>query len=102
MVLSRVVPSICMSCDHSRDSNWRPLSVVTVEGTPNLEILPLMNSCATVSAVMSEMAKASGQRVKRSTQVSMYVQPLEGGRGPTRSMCTPSNLASGVSNVEKL
>ena len=29
---------------------------------------------------------ASGQRVKRSMQVSRYTYPLEGGRGSTRSM----------------
>ena len=54
----------------SLDSNWRPRSVEMVDGTPNLAIHPEANVKATVSAVMSGMGSASGQRVKRSMQVS--------------------------------
>ena len=81
------------------DSNCRPRSVVTVDGVPNLAIHVWTNARATVSAVLSAIGMASGHRVKRSTQVRIYGQPLEGGRGPTRSMCTLSNLESGVAKV---
>ena len=47
------------------------------------------------------MGMASGQRVKRLTQVRRYVQPREGGSGPTISMCTMSKRASGVENVAR-
>ena len=40
-----------------------------VEGEPKRAIQPLTNASATVSAVMFVMGMASGQRVKRSTQV---------------------------------
>ncbi len=43
-----------------------------VDGTPNRETYPWMNACATVSAVMSCIGKASGHRVYRSMQVRMY------------------------------
>ena len=49
---------------------------------------------ATVSAVMLGMGIASGQRVNWSIQVRRYMKPLEGGRGPTMSMCTLSKCAS--------
>ena len=52
------------------DSNWRPWSVETVDGTPDWEIHPLRKARATVCAVMSVIGIASGQRVKRSVQVS--------------------------------
>ena len=44
---------------------------------------------------------ASGQRVKRSTQVSRYLKPSAYGRGPTIMMCTWSNLSVGSSNLQK-
>ena len=46
------------------------------------------NTLATVLAVPSGMGIVSGHRVKRSMQVSKYTEPLEGGKGPTRSMWT--------------
>ena len=42
-------------------SNWQPLSVVTVEGTPNRDIQVLMNMQARDSAVISVSRTASGQ-----------------------------------------
>ena len=68
------------------DSNCGPLSVVTVDGTPNRAIQPLTNALATDSAVIFMMGMASGQRVKRSMHVSRYEYPFDGGSGPTISM----------------
>ena len=59
-----------MSSLQSVDSNWRPRSVETIDGIPNREIHPLRKARATVCAVMSVIGIASGQRVKRSIQVS--------------------------------
>jgi len=42
------------------------------EGVPNLEVQPLRNACATVSAVLSIMGIALGHCVNLSTQVSKY------------------------------
>ena len=44
-----------------------------VDGTPNLAIHPDTNARATVSAEMSLIGIASGQRVNLSTQVSRYL-----------------------------
>ena len=68
------------------------------KGTPKRAIHPDRSVRATVSAVMLAMGKASGQRVKRSTQVSMYEYPLDGGRGPVISMWMCENRSSGVGN----
>ena len=70
-----------------------------VEGAPKRDTHCEMNAWATVSADMSGIGIASGHLVKRSTHVRRYVLPFEGGRGPTRSMWTWSNLASGVAKV---
>jgi hypothetical protein len=64
-------------------------------GQPKRDIQPVSRARATVSAVMSGMGMASGQRVKRSTAVRQYVWPSDVGRGPTRSMWTWRNLAAG-------
>ncbi len=77
-----------------------PLSVVTVEGTPNLEIQPCRKVAATDSAVMFTRGMASGHLVNLSMQVSKYVCPLEVGSGPTKSMWMESNLALGGTKVE--
>ena len=60
--------------------------VVIVEGAPNAATQCEMNACATISAACSGMGIATGQQVKRSTHVSRYVLPSDGGGGPTRSM----------------
>ena len=85
----------------SSDSNWRPLSVEMVEGVPKRATQPEMKARATVSAVISGIGMASGQRVKRSMQVSRYVCPLECGRGPTRSMWMWSKRMSGLAKVDR-
>ena len=50
---------------------------------------------------MLVMEMTSGQRVKRSTQVRRYVNPRDGGRGPTRLMLMASNGASEVQNEDR-
>ena len=82
------VPRSAVKAFHKCDSNWRPRSVVTVEGVPNRVIQVWRNACATVSAVLSSIGIASGQRVNRSMHVNMYTEPFERGNGPTRSMWT--------------
>ena len=82
-------------------SNWAPLSVVIVAGVPKCAIHPLKKASATVSAGISTIGMASGQRVKRSKQVSKYVKPSAYGRGPTISICTWSNLSVGSVNLPK-
>ena len=52
---------------------------------------PLTKASATDSAVMLVKGITSGQRVNLSMQVRMYVKPLDGGSGPTRSMWIMSN-----------
>ena len=61
-----------MTLLHTLDSNWLPWSDVRLRGTPNLDTHVLMKARATVSVVMSASGVASGQRVKRSTQVKIY------------------------------
>ena len=100
MVLHRVEPRSCISFRQSADSNCRPRSVVTVDGTPNHEIHPLTNALATTSAVIAEIGMASVQRVNLSTHVKRYEQPSKGGSGPTMSMWIKWNLASGVEKVD--
>ena len=60
MVRVRFEPSKRMSSVHKVDSNWRPLSVVTVEGTPKRAIQLLVKARATVSAVMSAIGIGFG------------------------------------------
>ena len=86
---------------HNFYSNWAPLSVVIVAGVPNCAIHPLKKASATVSALISTSGIASGQRVKRSTQVSRYLKPSAYGKCPTISICMWSNLSVGSSNLPK-
>ena len=74
--------------------------MVIVEGTPNRAIQQCTKACATASAVIVVIGMASGHHVRLSIHVSRYLNPSEGGRGPTRSMWTRSNRAPGVANVE--
>jgi hypothetical protein len=80
------MPQILARERNSCDSNWRPWSVVIVCGQPKRDIQPVMRARATVSAVMSGIGIASGQRVNRSTAVRQYAKPADVGRGPTRSI----------------
>ena len=95
------IPNWLHKPSHNFDSNWAPLSVVIVAGVPNRAIHPLKKASATVSALISTSGMASGQRVKRSTQVSRYLKPSAYGRGPTISICMWSNLSVGLSNLLK-
>ena len=67
MVRRCLQPKMCRSLAQSLDSNLCPRSVV---GTPNRAIHPKANVWATVSAVISGIGNASGQRVNRSIHVS--------------------------------
>ena len=90
-----------ISSFHRHKINWRLLSVEIVEGTPKRAIQLPTKAQATVSAVISVIRMASGYHVNRSIQVSIYLNSLERGSGPTMSMCTISNRASGVAKVDK-
>ena len=63
------IPNWLHKPSHNFDSDWAPLSVVIVAGVPNRAIHPLKKAWATVSALISTSGIASGQRVRRSTQV---------------------------------
>ena len=97
----RTIPNWLHKPSHNFDSNWAPLSVVIVAGVPKRAIHPLKNASATVSARISTIGVASGQHVKRSTQVSKYLKPSAYGSGPTKSICTWSNLSVGSVNLPK-
>ena len=56
------------------------------------------NAWAQTTVVVSFRGIASGHREKRSTIVRRWVNPLEGGRGPTRSTCMWSKRRFGMSN----
>jgi hypothetical protein len=86
VVLVRCIPHSFARLWKSCDSNWRPWLVVIVCGQPKRDMQPECRARDTVSAVMSGMGKASGQRVKRSRAVRQYWNPAEDGSGPTRSM----------------
>ena len=83
----RTIPNWLHRPSHNFDSNWAPLSVVIVAGVPNRAIHPLKKASAFVSALISTSGMASGQRVKRSTQVSRYLKPSAYGKGLTVSIC---------------
>jgi len=63
-------PKSCIRWFHNADSKCFPRLVVTVDGTPYLEIYPWTKTCATVSGVILLIGKASGHRVKQSMQVN--------------------------------
>ena len=60
-----LVPSNVISLLQRFDSNCRPRSVVMVEGTPKRKIQVHRKAFATVSAVLSAIGIASGQRAYR-------------------------------------
>jgi len=64
VVLLRWIPHIFVRLSKGCDSNWRPWSVVIVCGNPKGAIQPGSTARDTVSAVMSWMRKASGERLK--------------------------------------
>ena len=79
------MPSSLVTLDQTSDVNCGPRSLVTVVGTPNRAIQPDMNARARETAEVSEMGMASGHLVNLSMMVKRYVNPWEGGRGPTKS-----------------
>ena len=95
VVLICWVPMRVDSSFHKADSNWRPLSVVTEVGIPNLEIQLLTKLFATVLASILAMGVASVHLVKESIIVSKYDFPSTVGSGPTMSTCTFSNRRDG-------
>ena len=97
----RTIPIWLYKPSHNFDSNWAPLSVVIVTGVPNRAIHPLKKASATFSALLSTSGMASGQRVKRSTQISRYLKPSAYGRGPTISICMWSHLSVDSSKLPK-
>ena len=64
-------------------------------GQPKRAIQPDSKACATVSAVISCMGMAFGQRVKLSTAIRQYLNPADVGMGPTRSMWMYRKRAAG-------
>ena len=100
IVRTRFESNSRISSFHRHESNRRPLSVEMVEGTPKRDIQLLTKARATVSAVISVIGMALGHHVNRSMQVSMYLNSLEGGSGPTMSICIMSNRASEVAKVD--
>ena len=70
VVLILLQPSRSGNFWKKRDSNWRPLSVVMREGTPNLAIRLNRRVCAPVSAVTLVTGKVAGQQVNLSILVS--------------------------------
>ena len=75
--------------------------MVIVAGVPKRAIHPLKKAWATVSAQISTNGMASGQGVKRSTQVSRYLKPSEYGRGPTISIFMWLNLSVDLAHLPK-
>ena len=73
--------------ENSAGSNCAQRSVATVDGASNEEIQCVTKVRAMVSACISGMGIAVGQRVKRSITVNRYRKPLDGGNGPTMSIC---------------
>ena len=94
VILQRWIPHIFARL-WKTDSNWRPWLVMIVCGQPKRDIHPERRAHAAISAVMSGIGKASGQRVKSSTAVIQYWNPAEDSRGPTRSMWMCRKRAGG-------
>ena len=81
---------------HEEDVNWLPRSEMIVEGKPKMEIQLSSKAFHTDSVVISEIGTAIGYLVVRSITVSMYLQPLDSRRGPTRSTWMVLNLLTGI------
>ena len=99
MVRVRLVPNIAVMHLNNSDWNCEPRSVVTVDGAPKVDTQRLIKARATVSAVISGIGIASGQRVNRSMHVRRYLLLLDTGRGPTMSRWMWSKRASGLAKV---
>ena len=80
------MPNRDSDCHQVPEVNCMPRSEVMVEGTPKRETQLSKNAWRTVSAEVSAMGAASGQRVVRSIIVRRYLNPRLGEKGPTMSM----------------
>lgn len=69
-VLMRRMPRIFVKEENRCDSNCRPWTIVRIFRTPNLAIQCVTNVLATISAVIACAGIASGQREKRSMNVT--------------------------------
>ena len=78
-----------LRAEHSEDQraevNCGPRSEVMTAGTPNLEIHPWSRAAEQSAAVVLARGRASNHLVERSITVNRWVNPLEEGKGPTRS-----------------
>ena len=86
VVMQCRIPQFFRSCVKICEENWLPRSVVMTSGTPYTEIQPWVKASTTVSAFMSGIGIATGHLVKRSTTVSKWLNPFDGGI-ETRSRC---------------
>jgi hypothetical protein len=83
----------CLICNKRHNEfqilevNCAPLSDVMMAGTPNLQTHPENKAAAAEVAAVLARGMASIQRLVLSITVKMWLKPLEGLRGPTRSMC---------------
>jgi len=74
----RLHPKSCIRWFHNVDSNCFPWSVVTVDGTPNLEIHPWTKTCATVSVADWQSLWPSGETISASQQISKSIGRWQG------------------------
>ena len=86
MVRCNCVPNCVEIVDHIVDVNCGPLSDVMSSGTPKRAIHELTNALAHSDVVVLRKGIASGHLVVLSTMVSRWVNPDDGGRGPTMSI----------------
>ena len=101
MVRIRLDPRSRISCCQSAGSNSQPRSVVIVDGTPKCAIQPLRkvrDHCLSGDAADGNSFWPASEL---STQMEMYVDPLDGGRGPTMSLWILLKRALGFANVER-
>ena len=64
-------PRRWLSCRNREEVNWDSLSVVIVEGTPNIDIQESISFIGTVSHEVSLNGTATGHLVNRSIQVKI-------------------------------
>ena len=78
------------------DMNWAPRSEFILAGTPNLEIQPEMRALAQSDTEMEDRGTDSGKPKVLLRMVNRKVNPVELGRGPTRSTWMWENLLAGT------
>jgi hypothetical protein len=81
------MPNRLVKKSQTAEVNWLPLSEVICCGIPNLDTQPPTKAAAQASAEVDLSGMASAHLVDLSRTVSKWVSPpLEGGKGPTRTM----------------